>query len=279
MDKQQTLKKSAHLSGIALHTGARATLRIHPAGPDSGIVFRRVDLPGAPEVRALATNVVDVRRGTTIASGNAIVYTIEHMMSAFHANYVDNAVVDMDGQEPPIMDGSALPYLQMIAEAGIEEQDAPAHYFEPKRMFYVEGGPTKIVLTPSSELKITCLASFKGCPIDPQFGEFTITPGVFASEIAGARTFVDFKDLSQLLAMGLVKGGSLDAAAIIHNGAIICKETLRFQDEIVRHKVLDMVGDLFLCGRRVKANVIAIKPGHPKNVELAGQMLQEISLQ
>ncbi len=278
MDRQRTIAQSSVFSGIALHTGARATVRMQPAPENTGIVFRRVDLPGAPEVRALASKVVDVRRGTTIAEGQAVVYTIEHIMSALHAAGVDNAYVEMDGAEPPIADGSSLEYWNMIQEAGTIEQEAEAKYFEVTQPLYVEGGMTRVALFPSQEFRVSCLASFKGCPIDPQFEEITITPESYPLEVAGARTFVDYADLSQLLAMGLVKGGSLDAAAIIHNGAIICKEGLRFPDEIVRHKILDVVGDLYLCGRRVKANVIAIKPGHPRNVEMAGMMLKQIMM-
>ncbi|MFA7230063.1 MAG: UDP-3-O-acyl-N-acetylglucosamine deacetylase [Victivallaceae bacterium] len=270
------MRKSALLSGIALHTGARATLRILPGEPDTGVVFKRIDLPEKPEVRALATNVVDVRRGTTIASGNAIVYTVEHIVSALHACQVDNAVVEMDGAEAPIVDGSARPYLNMILDAGTTEQNAEAKIWRAKEMIYIDGGETKMVLTPCDELRISCLTSFAGSPIDPQYYSLTITQDTYDKEIASARTFVQFKDLEQLLAMGLVKGGSLDNAAIIHDGAIICKEELRFRDEIVRHKILDIVGDIYLCGCRVKANIIAIKPGHPRNVELAGAMMKQM---
>lgn len=277
MEKQKTLEKSAFLSGIALHTGARATLRVLPAAIDRGIIFRRIDLPGRPEVRALASAVVDVRRGTTIADGKAVVYTIEHIMSALHAWGVDNAVIEMDGMEPPIVDGSALPFFEMIAEAGVAEQDAEAKFFTPANILYVDGGATKLVMTPSDKLEISCVTSFAGCPFDPQFFALEVNKESYRTELAGARTFVQYNDLKQLLAMGLVKGGSLDAAAIIHEGAIICKEELRFPDEIVRHKIMDIVGDIYLCGRRVKANIIAIKPGHPRNVELAGMMQKLIT--
>ena len=281
MEKQKTLRASAFLSGIALHTGARATLRILPAEVDSGISFCRVDLPGRPSVRALASNVVDVRRGTTIAdrTNGAIVYTVEHIMSALNAWHIDNCIVEMDGMEPPIVDGSSLPYFDMIREAGVMEQDEPALTFTPSQPVYVEGGYTRLVMIPGEgPLRISCLASFKGCPIDPQFYEFTLDTEAYREEIAPARTFVDYGDLKQLLAMGLVKGGSLDAAAIIHDGAIICKEALRFQNEIVRHKILDLIGDIYLTGRRITGSIIAIKPGHPKNVELAGALLREIAV-
>jgi UDP-3-O-acyl N-acetylglucosamine deacetylase len=277
MEKQKTLEKSAYLSGIALHTGARATLRVLPAEINQGVVFRRIDLPGRPEVRALASAVVDVRRGTTIADGKAVVYTIEHIMSALHACGVDNATIEMDGMEPPIADGSALPFFEMIAEAGVVEQDAEAKFFTPSEILYVDGGATKLVMTPSDKLEISCVTSFAGCPFDPQFFALEVNKESYRAELAAARTFVQYNDLKQLLAMGLVKGGSLDAAAIIHEGAIICKEELRFPNEIVRHKIMDIVGDVYLCGRRVKANIIAIKPGHPKNVELAGMMQKLIT--
>ncbi len=277
MEKQKTLKESAFLSGIALHTGARATLKILPAAENTGIVFRRVDMPGAPAVQALASNVVDVRRGTTIANGEngAIVFTVEHIMSALHAHGIDNAEVEMDGMEPPIADGSSLPYFNMIAEAGIAEQNAPAAIFSPDRVLFVDGGSTKLMIAPADKLEITCTTSFAGCPFDPQFFSLEISPESYRQEICGARTFVQYSDLKQLIAMGLVKGGSLDAAAIIHEGAIICKDSLRYENEIVRHKILDLVGDLYLCGRRVRGSVIAVKPGHPRNVELAG-MLQKL---
>lgn len=277
MEKQQTVVNSAVYSGIALHSGARSAVRVQPAPENTGIVFRRVDLPGRPEVRALASNVVDVRRGTTIASGNAVVFTVEHIMSALNAFHIDNCIVEMDGMEPPIGDGSSLPYCRMLREAGVQVQEAEAKVFTLASPLYVEGGHTRLVIVPGPELRIACTTSFPGCPIDPQFYEFTATtPDAYETEIAGGRTFVDFGDLQQLLAMGLVKGGSLDAAAIIHDGAIICKEALRYPNEIVRHKILDIVGDVYLSGCRITGTIIAIKPGHPKNVELAGMLQKEI---
>lgn len=276
MAKQQTLRDVAVYSGIALHTGVRSTLRFLPAPADSGIVFRRADLEGSPVVRALADKVVDIRRGTTIGDGACVVHTVEHIMATLHALAIDNAVVDMDGPEPPIADGSALPFLEAVLAAGTVEQEAEARYFEPSRPLYVDAGGTQLVMLPAADGKFTvsCTTSFRGCPVDPQFLALEITPDSFREELAGARTFVDYRDLGQLLAMGLGKGGSLDNAAIIHDGAIICKEKLRYGNEIVRHKILDMVGDLFLTGRRVRAHVIAVKPGHQRNVELATLMLR-----
>ncbi len=279
-EKQKTLAKSSFLSGIALHTGDRATLRLLPADENSGITFRRVDIPGKPEVKALAKNVVDVQRGTTIADGKAVVFTIEHIMSALHAAGVDNCTVEMNGQEPPICDGSSLAFFEMIQSAGVAEQDAEARFFTPANPIRVVKDATQIVIFPNSEaLNISCVTNFKGCPFDPQFFEYTLDGATYAKEIAPGRTFVDYRDLRMLLSVGLCKGGSLDAAAIIHNGAIICKESLRFENEIVRHKILDLIGDLYLAGCRIRGNVIAIRPGHPRNVELAGILAGEIAKQ
>ena len=275
MEKQQTLAKKVRLSGIALHTGIRATLNLVPADENTGIVFRRIDLPGQPEVLASALNVVDVQRGTTIASGKAVVYTVEHIMSALHSQGVDNCVVEMDGQEPPICDGSSLPFLDLIKSAGVVEQSAEARIYTPPVPLSVVHGHTQIMMFPDPDkLEISCVTSFKGCPVDPQFYEYVLNKDTYGEEVAPGRTFVDYKDLKMLLAMGLVKGGSLDAAAIIHNGAIICKDQLRFQNEIVRHKILDLIGDLYLTGVRIRGRVIAIRPGHPMNVKLAGEILK-----
>ena len=275
MEMQQTVAGSATISGIALHTGDRAMVRIHPAPENTGIVFRRVDLPGKPEVRALASNVVEVQRGTTIAAKNGgIVYTVEHIMSALHACGIDNCVVEMNGMEPPICDGSSTPFYEMVMEAGIAPQDAPAVIFTPDAPVYVTGGQTSLVLLPDPEkLSVSCVTSFRNCPFDPQFFQYELDRESYRREIAPGRTFVDYSDLRMLLSMGLCKGGSLDAAAIIHDGAIICKDRLRFTNEIVRHKIMDAIGDLYLAGCRIRGKLIAVCPGHPKNVELAGKLL------
>ena len=250
---------------------------MHPAAENTGIIFRRVDLPGKPEVRALASNVVDVQRGTTIAEGKADVHTVEHIMSALHACGIDNCIVDMDGMEPPIADGSSLPYYEMIMRAGIKQQSVPAVYFTPDIPVYATGGKTSLVLLPDAEkLSVSCVTSFKNCPVDPQFYQYELERESYAREIAPGRTFVDYSDLRMLLSVGLCKGGSLDAAAVIHDGAIICKDRLRFENEIVRHKIMDAIGDVYLAGCRITGKMIAVCPGHPKNVELAGKLLKMI---
>ena len=274
MEMQNTIGSEAAISGIALHTGLRVHLRMKPAPENTGIVFRRTDMPGSPEVRAFAPNVIDVRRATTIAApSKAYVVTVEHIMAALHAARVDNVYVEMDNAEPPIADGSAGPYFKMIREAGIREQNAPAKIWTAKAPLYVENGATTMVVLPSDVFRISCTVAFGETALDTQFHSLEITPESFEKELGPCRTFAAYRDLAQLIAAGLAKGGSLDNAVILHEGAIISNNGLRFPNELVRHKIMDMVGDLFLTGKRVRAHVIAIKPGHPTNVQLAKTML------
>ena len=271
---QNTIKGEVSISGIALHTGVRVHLRMKPAPENTGIVFRRIDMPGAPEVRAYAPNVIDVRRATTIAApSKAYVVTVEHIMAALHASHVDNVYVEMDNAEPPIADGSAGPFFKMIKDAGIQEQCAPAQYWTADVPLYVENGGTSLVALPSETFRISCTVSFGETTLDTQFFSLEITPENFDRELGPCRTFAAYRELSQLIAAGLAKGGSLDNAVILHEGAIISNNGLRFPNELVRHKIMDMVGDLYLTGKRVRAHVIAVKPGHTMNVQLAKTML------
>lgn len=273
MECQKTVAAKASLSGISLHTGMRAHITLRPAPVDTGIVFVRKDLKEAPSVRAIVENVVDVKRGTTIACGAAKVHTVEHVLAALNAAGVDNAFVDMDGPEPPIVDGSAMPYVELVLKAGIKEQDAKAYTIMPSESIIVEEGETKIILFPCDELRITCIISYGATPLDAQYYSSKIDCNIFKNEIAPARTFCLYNELEALIAHGLVKGGSLDNAIVLHDGAIICKEDMNFANELVRHKVLDIVGDLYLAGARVKAHIVAIKPGHPANISMVRKIV------
>ncbi len=277
VEKQNTVERETGLSGIALHTGVRAHLTIRPAEKDSGIVFRRADLPGEPSVRALAQNVVDIRRGTTIASGDAAVCTVEHVLAALSVCGIDNALVDMDGPEPPIADGSALPYLEIVKDAGRIQQDADAKIWTPKSVLSFEDNISLSVVMPSDAgLRISCIVEYSSYALGTQYYSSLISPEEFLLNIAPARTLVEFRDLEKLIAMGLVKGGSLDNAIVIHDGAVISKEGLRFPDEFVRHKVLDIIGDMALIGCRLNAHLLSIKPGHASNVNVAKELLKLI---
>lgn len=275
-DRQRTLRKKVSLSGIALHTGVRAHLTLKPAPENTGICFMRVDFSGGSlPVRAVAYNVVDVRRGTTIAAGNTRVHTIEHILSSLNASQIDNAFVELDGPEPPIADGSAMPYLEMISDAGIVEQNAAANIWKAREPIFIEEGDTKLLLVPDERLKITCFIAYGATPLDAQYYSNEINMDIFRSEIAPARTFCLYKELEQLLSMGLIKGGSLDNAVVMHDGAVISKDGLRYPNEFVRHKILDIIGDIYLVGCRINAHIIAVKPGHPTNVLLARKMIEQ----
>lgn len=277
MELQNTIKKEAVVSGIALHTGVRANLRILPAPENTGIVFRRIDMPGKPEVQAFAGNVIDVRRATTIASRTtgAFVVTVEHIMASLHAAQVDNAIVEMDGPEPPIADGSAKAYFEGIMNAGIEQQSAPAKIWTTEEEIRIDE-PEKdihILLQPSDRLEISFDVEYGTTPLDRQSFFCAVTPETFGKELSDSRTFCIFRELEQLIAAGLVKGGSLDNAVVMHEGAIISKEGMRHREEFARHKMMDMVGDLYLTGMRVHAKITSVKSGHPTHVKLAQQML------
>lgn len=277
MEMQNTVASAGTITGIALHTGARATLSILPAPENTGIVFRRVDMPGKPEVKAIVENVIDVRRATTIASRTtgAFVVTIEHVMAALHASKVDNAIVEMDGAEPPIADGSAGPYFDLIQQAGIREQNAPAQYWEGTAPIVLEEGGATLSLIPADDLKITFTIEYGATALDTQFFSTPVTTETFSKELSRARTFVIYRELEQVIAAGLAKGGSLDNAIIMHDGAIVCKEGMRYKNELVRHKMMDMVGDLYLVGKRVRAHIASVKSGHPTHVKLAQLMRQQ----
>ncbi len=277
MEMQNTIRTAGGISGVALHTGTRASLNILPAPVNTGIVFKRVDMPGKPEVKAVVENVIDVRRATTIASKTtgAFVVLVEHIMAALHAAHIDNAIVEMDGPEPPIADGSAMPYLKIILDAGIQEQDAPAKYWTAAQPVVFEAGSATLALLPADDLKISFTVEYGATALDTQFFSTVITPDTFRKELSLARTFVIYRELEQVFAAGLAKGGSLDNAVILHDGAIVSKDGLRYPNELVRHKIMDMVGDLYLIGSRVNAHIVSVKSGHPTHVKLVEMMRKQ----
>ena len=265
---QQTLAKSASLKGTSLHTGEEVSVTLKPAPIDHGIKFKRVDLSDEPTVEARIENVRLVERATTLAEGNVKVHTVEHLLSALHGMGVDNAVVEMNGNEMPIADGSARAYVELIKKCGLQEQSAFAKVFEIRDTLHIETkSGSLLILVPDERFRISCTQ------VGPE-GRFTqyysteITPEIYEKEIAQARTFVFFEDVKPLLDKGLIRGGSLETAIVIRGDSLMSKEPLRYPDEFVRHKILDVVGDLFLAGCRIRGHVIAVKPGHAANSEL-----------
>ncbi len=274
---QTTLAKSASVSGSSLHTGEKVTLTVHPAPPGHGRKFKRKDLADEPIIEAKIENVKNVERSTTIAEGSVKVHTVEHVLSALAGMGVDNALIEMDANEPPIGDGSSQPYVELIKKAGIVEQTAPrAEFHVSEPIFFETKGGSIMTVVPDAAFRISCTQ------VGPE-GRFTqfysteITPAIYEKEIAPARTFVFYEDVKPLMDKGLIKGGSLENAVVVRGDSVLSKEPLRFREEFARHKILDIIGDLALFGRPIKGHVIAVKPGHGANTDLARALAKQLA--
>ena len=265
--KQRTLAREVSIKGNSLHTGDAVTMTLKPAPVDHGFVFRRVDLSGAPELRPRVDFVTDLVRATTIQVGHAKVQTVEHVLSALSGCGIDNAIIEMDASEPPILDGSAKPFVDLIMQGEPMEQATDREYFTLDAAVSVTKGQSSIIALPSDDLRISCTsADDRG--IHTQHLSLLIDPDSYMTQIAAARTFTIYEDIEELLKLGKIKGGSLDCAVVIKGDKIISKEGLRFKDEFVRHKILDIIGDITLLGLPLKAHIIATRPGHAINAEL-----------
>ncbi|HEY4282428.1 MAG TPA: bifunctional UDP-3-O-[3-hydroxymyristoyl] N-acetylglucosamine deacetylase/3-hydroxyacyl-ACP dehydratase [Chthoniobacterales bacterium] len=272
---QHTVNKTASFSGTSLHTGEKVTLRLHPAPVDHGIKFRRKDLQDEPSIDARIDNLKTVERATTIGEGSIRVHTVEHVLSALSAMGVDNVIVEMDANEPPIGDGSAQPYVELIKKAGVLPQESPRTIFDVRETMHVEAkSGALLVVLPDDKFRISCTQAGP----DNRFTQFLsveVTPAVFERDIAPARTFVYYEDVQPLMDKNLIRGGSLENAIVVRGDAILSKEPLRFSDEFVRHKILDIIGDLALVGQRIRGHIIAVKPGHGVNADLARTLVRE----
>ncbi len=265
--KQRTLARAVSIQGSALHTGDAVTLTLKPAPVGSGYTFRRIDLAGAPEIKPRVDQITDLVRATTIQVGHAKIHTVEHVLSALHGCGLDNVIVEMNASEPPILDGSAKPYVDLIMQGEPVEQEADREYFTLDAAVSVTRGQSSIIALPCDELMISCTsADDRG--IHTQHLSLTIDPDSYMTQIAAARTFTIYEDIEELLKLGKIKGGSLDCAVVIRGDKIISKEGLRFKDEFVRHKILDIIGDITLLGLPLKAHIVATRPGHAINAEL-----------
>jgi UDP-3-O-[3-hydroxymyristoyl] N-acetylglucosamine deacetylase/3-hydroxyacyl-[acyl-carrier-protein] dehydratase len=272
---QHTVGKTASLSGTALHTGDKVTLKLQPAPVDHGIKFKRKDLQDEPTIDARIENLKTVERATTIGEGSVRVHTVEHILAALSAMGVDNAVVEMDANEPPIGDGSAQPYVDLIKKAGVTPQEEPRKFFDVREPINVESKTgALIVLLPDNKFRISCTQAGPNNRFT-QFLSVDVTPALFEREIAPARTFVYYEDVKPLMDKNLIKGGSLENAIVVRGDAVLSKEPLRFGDEFVRHKILDIIGDLALVGRRIRGHIVAVKTGHATNADLARSIARE----
>ena len=272
---QHTLAGPATLVGTSLHTGEKVTLTLKPAPEGHGFRFRRIDLPDEPFIAADVEMVQTVERATTLAEGSVKVHTVEHVISALTGMGVDNALIEMDANEPPIGDGSSRPFVELIKQAGTVRQDAPRKTWEIREPIHMEGGDgTLITIVPCKTFRV----SVTNIGPDGRFTQYfttEVTPESYEQNVCDARTFVYYEDVKPLLEKGLIKGGSLESAVVIRGEEVMSKEPMRFPNEFARHKALDLIGDLMLSGKRFLGHVIAIKPGHGPNTKMAAKLKSE----
>lgn len=301
MIKQMTLKGSFSLCGKGLHTGLSLTVTFNPAPENTGYKIQRIDLDGMPTIDAIAENVIDTQRGTVLGKGDVKVSTVEHGLAALYALGIDNCLIQVNGPEFPILDGSAIQYVEKIYEIGTEEQNAPKDWYIIRNKIEVkdEESGSCITILPDEEFSLTAMCSFNSKFINSQFASLDKAEN-FTKEIAPARTFVFVRDIEPLMKANLIKGGDLDNAIVIYEKKIpqeqldkladmiqvehrdaeelgyIQNKPLVWENECTRHKLLDIVGDLALIGKPIKGRIIATRPGHTINNKFARQMRKEI---
>ncbi|HRD55026.1 MAG TPA: UDP-3-O-acyl-N-acetylglucosamine deacetylase [Parachlamydiaceae bacterium] len=278
--KQKTLKKEVSFSGIGIHTGVQVLMRFLPAKEETGIVFKRTDLEGKPIVPATVQHVLDTSRSTTIGIGNIRVHTVEHVLSALRAYEIDNLCIEVSNIEPPIGNGSSDVFVEMIENAGIIEQEANTPIVKLESPIYFSDGDIHLVAIPYDGYRISYTLNYPDCNLlKAQYHSVLVNEANFKQELASCRTFSLYKEVSWLMDKGLIKGGSLDNAVIIKDDAVFSKNGLFFPDEMVRHKVLDMIGDLSLVGFNFHAHIIALKSGHGANFGFAKKMYNYITME
>jgi len=267
MLRQRTLKSIVSATGVGLHTGQKVRMSLRPAQPDTGVVFRRLDLPGAADVPARADLVGETRLCSCLVSGGTKIYTIEHLMSALSGLGVDNAYVDLDGPEVPIMDGSAAPFALLIQQSGIEEQGAPKRFLRVKKRIEARDGDKWAALEPYEGFKLSFSIVYKHPVIEKSNTSLTVDFATtsYLKEVARARTYGFMQDVEELRNVGLALGGGLENAVVLDEHRVLNAEGLRFGDEFIRHKILDAIGDLYLLGRPFLAAFSAHKSGHALN--------------
>lgn len=304
MKKQQTIKSNISFTGIGLHTGERSTITFKPAPENYGIVFKRVDLDNDVEVPALVDyvlqdNSIDSLRGTNLQKDGSIIYTVEHVLAAVAGLQIDNLLIELSAGEPPVGDGSAMPYVQALLDAGIIEQDAPKEYMvvEETIEFHNERQGVDMVALPLDDLRLTVMIDYHNPALGSQHSGLFSLEKEFVSDFAPARTFCFLHEVEMLIEQGLIKGGRLDNAIVIcdkelheineqriidtlkvdgkvfiGDNGILNNRQLRFKNESARHKLLDLLGDLFLVGAPIKGQILAARPGHQSNIEFARKL-------
>jgi len=278
IEKQKTIQHETAVSGVGLHTGAKTTVRLKPAGAGSGISFVRVDLPGSPVIRACPENVISqpqVPRCTVIGKDNVSIQTVEHLMSVLWGLGIDNLVVEIDGDELPGLDGSGRDYLALIKKAGVKEQDAPRKYIEIKEPIAVDHNGSALLIVPSTDFKVAYSLNYNHGYLKSQYFAAVLDGETFEKEIASCRTFCLEEEAKELQANGLGKGANFDNTLVVGKKGVI-RNKLRFENEFARHKVLDLIGDLYLLGLPLRGHVFAVKSGHQLNIALIKKIFQQM---
>jgi len=273
MYNQRTIKETIACVGIGLHTGKKVSLKVRPAPVNTGVIFIRTDLPGTPSIKACVENVVDTNHATTLGIGSVRISTVEHLMASLAGLGIDNVFVEVNAPEIPIMDGSAAPFVFLLRTGGIKVQNACKRFMVIKKPMNVGNRSTYATIVPSKEFKLSCTIDFSHPMLRKQSYGMTFSDSFFEKEISRARTFCFLKDVETLRERGLVKGGSLDSAVVIDDFRIINEGGLRYENEFVRHKMLDTIGDLSLLGMPVIGYLSAQKTGHALNHELTRKIL------
>ncbi|MFZ1979209.1 MAG: bifunctional UDP-3-O-[3-hydroxymyristoyl] N-acetylglucosamine deacetylase/3-hydroxyacyl-ACP dehydratase [Bacteroidota bacterium] len=294
--QQMTIKKPVTMSGIGLHTGVQTTMTFKPAPENFGIRFRRVDMPNSPEIPADVDHVIDLRRGTTLGIGEARVHTVEHVLAAVAGLQVDNILIELNNIEPPIADGSAKPFVDMLLEAGLEDQDSPKDYLIIDQVIHYQDPErgVEIVALPTDDFRLTVMIDYNNPALGSQHTGMFNLEKEFITEFSSARTFCFLHEVEELYDAGLIQGGNIDNAIVIvdrdlpeaelkkitaklgidhsvilGSTGVLGDKTLHYRNEPARHKLLDMIGDLALIGAPIKAQILAARPGHAANVEFA----------
>lgn len=268
MNSQRTIGRDAKISGISLHLGMESCLTFKPAAPDSGVVFERTDLPGSPRIKAdIASAIGGVARRTSVGSQEVIMHTIEHVMATLAGLQIDNVIIEGNAPEPPAMDGSALPFVEILKDAGIVDQNVPRRELQLTEPLSVRSEDKELVIIPDGSCRVNYAFKLDSPVLLTQLVSLEINEDSFASEIAPARTFCFQHEVEALKAQGLGKGGSSDNVVVIDNDGIP-DHPPRLEDEMARHKILDLIGDLYLLGSIPNSRIIGIKSGHDLNVRL-----------
>ena len=277
MIRQRTLKNVIRATGVGLHTGEKVYLTLRPAAPDSGIIFRRVDLDEPVEIPATPENVGDTTLSTTLIKDGVRISTVEHLLSAMAGLGIDNAYVDLNAAEVPIMDGSAGPFVFLIQSAGIEEQNAPKRFIRIKKSVRVEDGDKWVTFEPFDGFKVAFTIDFDHPAFKEgsQIAEVDFSTTSFVREVSRARTFGFMNQIEQLRANNLALGGSLDNAVVVDDYRVLNEDGLRYVDEFVKHKILDSIGDLYLLGHSLIGSFCGHKSGHALNNELLRALLAQ----